>query len=273
MSSAAPARDAVGLLTIAVFGLCLGFIGLRGLHQGHFDHVVTWQAQPLGFALRFVGWMLGGGFCLWGAWSLWRRTLAPDARLWQDTAPLPREQPPRLQLHERPRGVGRRLAGLAALLACGASVALMHATLEPVLGRARWMITGLPMLFVLVGLLRWPVWRPHRGPLLVLGPEGLQDLRRGRPPIAWADIQEVQLAGARLFVALHAARRTAVLKRRGAGARWTALAIRWDGDGADVAVSLQGLDGRPTAVLALARAWMGWAGANPPPQPGPAAAP
>lgn len=262
-ASAAPARDAVGLLTIAVFGLCLGFIGLRGLHQGHFDHAVTWQAQPLGFALRFVGWMLGCAFCLWGAWALWRFTLAPDARLWQDTAPLPREQPRRLALNERPRGAGRRLAGLVALLACGAAVALMHVTLEPVLGRVRWMFTGLPMLFLLLGLLRWLVWRPQRGPLVVLGPEGLQDLRGGGPPIAWTDIQEVQLEGARLLVALHAARRAAVLKRRGVGARWTARALRWDGDGADVAVSLQGLDARPTAVLALARDWMGWADAHP----------
>lgn len=265
MSSAAPARDAVGLLAIAGFGACLVFIGLRGLHQGHFDHVVTWQSQPLGFALRFAAWMLGGGFCLWGAWALWRTTLAPDARLWQDTAPLPREQPQRLVLRERAQGVGRRLAGLAALLCCGAALALMQVGLEPVLGRVRWILTGLPMLLLLFGLVRWLVWRPHRDPRVVLGPEGLQDLRRRGPPIAWTDIQEVHLEGSRLFVALHPSRRAGVLTQRGAGARWSALAIRWDGNGADVVVPLQGLDARPTAVLALASAWMGWAGAQPPP--------
>lgn len=267
MSTAAPVRDGVGLATLALFGLSMGFIGLRGLHQGHFDHLVTWQGQPLGFALRFLAWMAGSGLCLWGTWALWRMTLAPDARLWQDTAPLPREEPPQRTLHERASSAGARLAGLLVLLVCGAGVTVMHVGLEPLLGRARWILTGPLMLFLLVGLLFWLFRRPGVGPRLVIGPEGLQDLQRPSPPIAWEDVSDLQLQGARLLVALHPERRDAVLKRLGRSARWSARSLRWDGDGADVAISLRGLDARPTEVLALARDWHGWVLAQSPAAP------
>ena len=100
------------------------------------------------------------------------------------------------------------------------------------------------------------------GPLLVLGPEGLQDLSRDWPPIAWTDIQALDLYGRRLQLALYRERRAAVLRSLGAGARWNARAMRWDGDGADIAIPLQALQGRPVDILARARDWQGWAQAQ-----------
>ena len=258
MSSAAPVRDAVGLATIAFFGLALGFIGLRGLYQGHFDHVVSWRGQPLGFSLRFIAWMLGSGLCLGLLRVLWRQSLAPDARQWQDTAPLPRGEPARMVLLERPRGNLGRLAGLAGLLLAGLAMFMGHQVLQSLLGPAVWLMSGPVALALAWGLLRWLLWRPRGGPLLILGPEGLQDLSRDWPPIAWADIQAMELYGRRLQLALHRERRALVLRGLGAGARWTARSMRWDGDGADVAIPLHLLQGRPADILARARDWQGW---------------
>ncbi|WP_269631271.1 hypothetical protein [Pelomonas sp. BJYL3] len=263
MSSAAPARDAVGLATLAFFGLALGFIGLRGLYQGHFDHVVTWRGQPVSFSLRFIAWMLGCGLCLGLCRAVWRQSLAPDARLWQDTAPLPRSEPARMVLHERPRGGLRRLAGLAALLLAGLVMFMGHQILQSLLGPAAWLGSGPVALALAWGLLRWLLWRPRGGPLLILGPEGLQDLSRDWPPIPWTDIQALDLYGSRLQLALYRERRAQVLRGLGGTARWTALSMRWDGDGADVAIPLHALDGRAAEVLARARDWQGWAQAQP----------
>lgn len=262
MSSAAPARDGVGLATIALFGLALAYIGLRGLYQGHFDHAVSWRAQPVGFCLRFIAFMLGSGLCLWLCGALWRRTLAPDAGQWMDTAPLPREQPACLSLHERPRGALRRLGGLALLALLGLGLALFHQGMQPVLGPAVWVLSGPVTLGLAYGLLRWLLWRPRMGPLLVLSAEGLQDLGRGWPPIAWTDIQTLELYGSRLQLALYRERRPSVLRRLGRGARGEAWALRWDGEGADVAIPLQLLHGRPSEILARARDWQGWAHAQ-----------
>lgn len=258
MSSAAPARDGVALASLVFFGLALGFVGLRGLHQGHFDHAVSWQGQPLGFVLQFIGWMLGCALCLGLSWALWRRSLAPDARLWQDTAPLPRQQPVRLTLHERPRGALRRWGGLVLLLLFGLGLATLRMALQPLLGPALWVIVGPGLLGLAYGLLRWLLWQPAHGPVLSLGPQGLQDHRCMASPIAWADIQAMQLDGAGLQLALHGARRAAVLRQLGWQARWTAWSLRWNGEGADVMIPLQGLERRPGEVLARARDWQGW---------------
>jgi len=259
MSSAAPARDAVGLATLALFGLALGFIGLRGLYQGHFDHAVSWRAQPVGFSLRFIAWMLGSGLCLGLVRVLWRQSLAPDARQWQDTAPLPRSEPACMALHERPRGALSRLAGLAGLLLTGLVMLMGHQVLQAVLGAAVWLVSGPVALALAWGLLRWLLWRPRVGSLLVLGPDGLQDLSRGWPPIAWTDIQALDLYGSRLQLALYRERRAQVLRGLGGAARWTARSMRWDGDGADIAIALHALDGRAGEILARARDWQGWA--------------